>query len=222
VAGISSAALQIPLRESRVGAQRLFFARGRAGRAMNRQVSMATAQAAEEIAPLMGNEAIARGAWEAGVRVAAAYPGTPSTEILETLARFPADEVYAVQGFDLEAPDQTLNMQRDLTAYAGARIAFGNRLALASGPLTLWYSFYWNQMRFGRLLIMQAVDLALWRPALPVLDRVAMGAGFVRAHISATGRSPAATARPFSPAPRNGRSSRCATTTCSWPTWRKR
>jgi indolepyruvate ferredoxin oxidoreductase, alpha subunit len=36
---------------------------------------------------LMGNEAIARGALEAGVRVAAAYPGTPSTDILETLAR---------------------------------------------------------------------------------------------------------------------------------------
>ncbi len=36
---------------------------------------------------LMGNEAIARGAWEAGCRVAAAYPGTPSTEILETVAR---------------------------------------------------------------------------------------------------------------------------------------
>ena len=32
--------------------------------------------------PLTGNEAIARGAWEAGVAVAAAYPGTPSTEIL--------------------------------------------------------------------------------------------------------------------------------------------
>lgn len=38
---------------------------------------------------LSGNEAIARGAWEAGVQVAAAYPGTPSTEILEELARFP-------------------------------------------------------------------------------------------------------------------------------------
>ena len=38
---------------------------------------------------LSGNEAIARGAWEAGVHVAAAYPGTPSTEILEELARFP-------------------------------------------------------------------------------------------------------------------------------------
>ncbi len=36
---------------------------------------------------LQGNEAIARGALEAGVRVAAAYPGTPSSEIIENLAR---------------------------------------------------------------------------------------------------------------------------------------
>jgi indolepyruvate ferredoxin oxidoreductase alpha subunit len=62
---------------------------------MNRQVSVAKTQAAQEVAPLMGNEAIARGAWEAGVRVAAAYPGTPSTEILETLARYPAADLYA-------------------------------------------------------------------------------------------------------------------------------
>jgi len=41
---------------------------------------------------LSGNEAAARGAWEAGVEVAAAYPGTPSTEILETLTRLP--DVY--------------------------------------------------------------------------------------------------------------------------------
>ena len=45
--------------------------------------------------PLTGNEAIARGAWEAGVKVASAYPGTPSTEILESLAGFDADEVNA-------------------------------------------------------------------------------------------------------------------------------
>jgi len=37
---------------------------------------------------LSGNEAIARGAWEAGVRFAAAYPGTPSTEILEAVAGY--------------------------------------------------------------------------------------------------------------------------------------
>ncbi len=42
---------------------------------------------------LTGNEAIARGAWEAGVKVAAAYPGTPSTEILESIALY--DEIYA-------------------------------------------------------------------------------------------------------------------------------
>ena len=38
---------------------------------------------------LSGNEAVALGAWCAGVRVAAAYPGTPSTEILEELAARP-------------------------------------------------------------------------------------------------------------------------------------
>jgi indolepyruvate ferredoxin oxidoreductase alpha subunit len=36
---------------------------------------------------LMGNEAIARGALEAGINVAAGYPGTPSSEILENLAQ---------------------------------------------------------------------------------------------------------------------------------------
>jgi indolepyruvate ferredoxin oxidoreductase alpha subunit len=39
---------------------------------------------------LSGNEAIARGAFEAGVKVASAYPGTPSTEILENITRYPS------------------------------------------------------------------------------------------------------------------------------------
>ncbi len=42
---------------------------------------------------MSGNEAIARGAYEAGVRFAAAYPGTPSTEILENFSRY--EGVYA-------------------------------------------------------------------------------------------------------------------------------
>lgn len=37
---------------------------------------------------MSGNEAIARGAWEAGVKFASGYPGTPSTEILENLAKY--------------------------------------------------------------------------------------------------------------------------------------
>ena len=43
---------------------------------------------------MTGNEAIARGAFEAGVKVAAAYPGTPSTEIMETLGK-QYKEIYA-------------------------------------------------------------------------------------------------------------------------------
>jgi indolepyruvate ferredoxin oxidoreductase alpha subunit len=42
---------------------------------------------------LSGNEAIARGAWEAGVRIGVGYPGTPSTETLENFVKLP--DVYA-------------------------------------------------------------------------------------------------------------------------------
>ena len=42
---------------------------------------------------LLGNEAIARGAYEAGVKVSSAYPGTPSTEMSESLVQY--DEIYA-------------------------------------------------------------------------------------------------------------------------------
>ena len=42
---------------------------------------------------MLGNEAIARGAYEAGVKVSAAYPGTPSTEISENIVKY--EEIYA-------------------------------------------------------------------------------------------------------------------------------
>ena len=38
---------------------------------------------------MTGHEALARGAWEAGVHFAAAYPGTPSTEIMENISTYP-------------------------------------------------------------------------------------------------------------------------------------
>ena len=40
---------------------------------------------------LSGNEAIAQGAFEAGVTIATGYPGTPSTEILENVVKFKSD-----------------------------------------------------------------------------------------------------------------------------------
>jgi indolepyruvate ferredoxin oxidoreductase alpha subunit len=64
---------------------------------------------------LSGNEAVARGAWEAGVQVASAYPGTPSTEILEEFARFP--NVYAEW-----APNEKVAVDVAVgAAYAGRR-----------------------------------------------------------------------------------------------------
>ena len=42
---------------------------------------------------MLGNAAVARGAYEAGVRVVASYPGTPSTEITENIVKY--DDIYA-------------------------------------------------------------------------------------------------------------------------------
>ena len=64
---------------------------------------------------LSGNEAVARGAFESGVRVAAAYPGTPSTEILENLARY--DGVYSEW-----SPNEKVALDVAIGAsYAGSR-----------------------------------------------------------------------------------------------------
>jgi indolepyruvate ferredoxin oxidoreductase alpha subunit len=64
---------------------------------------------------LSGNEALALGAYHAGVTVAAAYPGTPSTEILENLARF--DDIYAEW-----STNEKVAMEVGLgAAYAGVR-----------------------------------------------------------------------------------------------------
>jgi len=70
---------------------------------------------AKVIKLLSGNEALALGAYHAGVRVAAAYPGTPSTEILEYLARF--EDIYAEW-----STNEKVAMEVALgAAYAGAR-----------------------------------------------------------------------------------------------------
>ena len=67
---------------------------------------------------LYGNQAIARGAWEAGVHVATAYPGTPSTEIIEAMAHY--DDVYV---------EWSPNEKVALEVAIGASIAGGRALA---------------------------------------------------------------------------------------------
>lgn len=67
---------------------------------------------------LTGNEAIARGAFEAGLKVATAYPGTPSTEILENIAKY--KEIYS---------QWSVNEKVALEVASGASIAGTRALA---------------------------------------------------------------------------------------------
>lgn len=69
---------------------------------------------------MTGNEAIARGAYEAGVKYASAYPGTPSTEILENLALYKNDIVAEW------APNEKVALE------AAAGGAFGGARTVAS------------------------------------------------------------------------------------------
>ncbi len=65
---------------------------------------------------MLGNEAIARGAYEAGVKVSAAYPGTPSTEISENIVKY-KDELYCEW-----SPNEKVAMEVAIGAsFAGCR-----------------------------------------------------------------------------------------------------
>lgn len=65
---------------------------------------------------LNGNEAVARGAYEAGVTYAAAYPGTPSTEILESLSQYKKDIIAEWASNEKVALEQVIG-----ASLAGAR-----------------------------------------------------------------------------------------------------
>lgn len=81
---------------------------------------------------MLGNEAFARGLYEAGCRVVSSYPGTPSTEITEEAAKY--DEIYAEW-----APNEKVAMETALGAsIAGARSFCGMKhvgLNVAADPL---------------------------------------------------------------------------------------
>ena len=52
---------------------------------------------------VMGNGAIALGALSAGVRLVAGYPGTPSSEIIETVSKYPHEGVHLEWSVDEKA-----------------------------------------------------------------------------------------------------------------------
>ena len=97
---------------------------------------------------LTGNEAVARGAYEAGVIFASAYPGTPSTEILENIVQYKS-EVYCEW-----APNEKVAFE----AAVGAAIAGGRSLAamkhvgvnVAADPL---FTFAYTGTNGGFILV---------------------------------------------------------------------
>ncbi|MCR5202339.1 MAG: indolepyruvate ferredoxin oxidoreductase subunit alpha [Lachnospiraceae bacterium] len=104
---------------------------------------------------MLGNEAIARGAWEAGVTVSSAYPGTPSTEISENITKYP--EIYAEW-----APNEAVALEVAIgSSFAGSRALCSMKcvgLNVASDPL---YSMSYIGAT-GGLVIIVADDPGLY------------------------------------------------------------
>ncbi len=96
---------------------------------------------------MLGNEAIARGAYEAGVKVSSAYPGTPSTEISEFLSKY--QDVYTEW-----APNEKVAAEVAFGAsFAGVRsLACMKHVGLnvASDPL---YTFSYTGVNGGAVLV---------------------------------------------------------------------
>lgn len=104
---------------------------------------------------LSGNEAVARGAWEAGCHIATAYPGTPSTEIIENISTYP--EIYS---------EWSVNEKVALEVAAGACFCGARALVamkhvgmnVAADPMfTMGYSGV-----TGGFVIVSADDPGLW------------------------------------------------------------
>ena len=96
---------------------------------------------------MTGDEAVARGAWEAGVVFAAAYPGTPSTEILENLSKF--DEIEAEW-----APNEKVALEAAIGAsLAGARSIASMKhvgINVAADPL---FTFAYTGVNGGSVIV---------------------------------------------------------------------
>ncbi len=100
---------------------------------------------------LSGNEAVARGAYESGVAFASAYPGTPSTEILENIVQY--KEIYAEW-----SPNEKVALDAAIgAAYAGKRaLAAMKHVGLNVAAEALFYSSYTGFD--GGLVIVSADD----------------------------------------------------------------
>lgn len=96
---------------------------------------------------MTGNEALVQGAWEAGVLVASAYPGTPSTEIIENMSA--RKEIYSEW-----APNENVAMEAAIGAsIAGVRSLAAMKhvgLNVAADPL---FTFVYTGVNGGMVVV---------------------------------------------------------------------
>ncbi len=122
---------------------------------MTQQLSSPASPAPPEKLWLSGNEALAMGAHEASVRVASGYPGTPSTEILENIVRYP--EIYTEW-----APNEKVGLEVAIGAsFAGVRALATMKhvgLNVAADPL---FTASYTGVR-GGLVIVVADDPSMY------------------------------------------------------------
>ena len=98
---------------------------------------------------MTGNEAIARGVWEAGAEYAAAYPGTPSTEILENIAKYDKKDIIAEW-----APNEKVAMESALGAsMAGLRSVAAMKCVGVNASADPWMCFSYTGCNAGMVVI---------------------------------------------------------------------
>ena len=88
---------------------------------------------------LLGNEAVARGLYEAGCGFVSSYPGTPSTEITEEAAKY--DVIYAESCVELQGSDAVVHlsifaMRLPSIIERGIKVVLPNELLSRKVPIT--------------------------------------------------------------------------------------
>ena len=95
------------------------------------------------------------------------------------------NDTYIVQGHAISQDDAVINLQTDLAPDDDVNFALGDRVGIAWDAITAWYSIYYSRLGFSRQLLLQAIDIGVWRlPDVPILENLAISIGLARADVS--------------------------------------
>jgi len=98
------------------------------------------------------------------------------------------NDFYFARGYTLGKSEDFINLQSDLSPSNDVRLGFGARLGASWGPISGWYSGYVNPLGFGRVLVLQALDLGVWKiSGIPILEDMTLGVGALRSDVSGGG-----------------------------------